>query len=64
MRRERWESPRLPIEKRIHSFDEVDLTLPYRMAIEEARRCLNCAECGYCLFMRHWTCFERSKLLI
>ncbi len=39
----------LDAEKRKRSFDEVVLTLDEQSAIEEAKRCLNCAVCSECL---------------
>ncbi len=40
--------PLLDLDKR-KGFDEVELGLDEKMAIEEAKRCLNCAVCSECL---------------
>lgn len=34
--------PAIPPEQRINSFDEVELSLPEKLAVEEAQRCLRC----------------------
>jgi hypothetical protein len=44
----RVEIPILDVEKRIHSFDEVELELTEEQAIKEAERCLNCNFCSIC----------------
>jgi len=44
----RAEMPLLDLEKR-KSFDEVELGFDEKMAIQEARRCLNCGVCSECL---------------
>ena len=48
--------PSLPVEKRIHSFDEVELGFTREQALREAQRCLNCGaganvsdDCASCL---------------
>ena len=40
--------PILDVEKRINSFDEVELDLTEEQAIEEAGRCLSCNFCSIC----------------
>jgi len=55
--KERWnvevkprvKMPRLSLEERKGNFKEVDLGLTEEMAIEEARRCLNCGICAECM---------------
>ena len=42
----RVEMAELSVDKRIHSFEEVDLTISEQEAVEESRRCLNC--CRFC----------------
>ena len=34
--------PELPVEERVHSFDESELTLTEEQALKEAGRCLQC----------------------
>jgi formate dehydrogenase major subunit len=38
----RVRSPEIPMERRLASFDEVELALPHADAVREARRCLTC----------------------
>lgn len=46
----RYKGPTIPLEKRIKSFDEVELGLTEEMAIEEANRCLDCGiPCLHCI---------------
>ena len=40
--------PKLPVAERIRNFEEVELGLTQEMAIEEAKRCLNCGLCAAC----------------
>ncbi len=40
--------PTLPVEERIHSFDEVELEMTEEMAKKEAERCLSCNVCSLC----------------
>ncbi len=40
--------PTLPVEKRIQSFDEVELEMTEEMAKKEAERCLSCNICSLC----------------
>ncbi len=63
-RRNRHESPKLPIAERIHSFKEVDLSFSDEMAISEAKRCLNCPMCGNCIFYRSQMCYEVATRLL
>ena len=44
--RDRIEMPELSVPQRIHTFEEVDLTISEEDALYEARRCLNC--CRFC----------------
>lgn len=46
---EHQEMPYLPQEDRIGNFEEVELGFASKMAIREAKRCLNCAGCSECL---------------
>lgn len=45
---ERTPIPKLSLEKRLHSFDEVDLCFTEKMAMAEANRCLRCGPCIEC----------------
>ncbi|MGA1790949.1 MAG: FAD-dependent oxidoreductase [bacterium] len=55
--KERWnvevkprvKMPRLRLEERRGNFKEVDLGFSEEMAMEEARRCLNCGVCSECM---------------
>lgn len=47
-RADRVEVEPLEVNKRIHSFDEVDATFTISQAVEEARRCFNCGICNAC----------------
>jgi len=40
--------PKLPIKKRLKTFDEVDLCFTEEQAIAEAKRCLRCGHCIEC----------------
>jgi heterodisulfide reductase subunit A-like polyferredoxin len=44
----RVEIPKLPADKRVQGFDEVELELTEEMAIKEAERCMNCNFCSLC----------------
>jgi len=46
---ERQSMPCLKSEDRIGNFREVELGLTPKMAVQEAKRCLNCAVCSECL---------------
>lgn len=63
-RRERQEAPKLPLVERIRSFKEVDLGFTEEMAINEAKRCLNCIMCGNCIFYRSQMCYEVASRLL
>jgi len=45
---ERNPIPRLPLEQRLHGFEEVDLCFTEEMAVAEAKRCLRCGPCIEC----------------
>ena len=45
-RRPRQEMPELPVEERVHTFDEVELGFTEEQALEEAKRCLECGCVG------------------
>lgn len=45
----RLSMPKLPVEKRIRNFSEVELGFTEDMAIREAERCLSCGGCSECL---------------
>ncbi|GBC61946.1 electron transporter RnfB [Desulfonema ishimotonii] len=47
IRSKRAEMPELPVEERIHTFDEADLVLPEDVALKEASRCMNCCRLCY-----------------
>jgi len=47
-RRGRAKMPTLPLERRLRSFEEVELGLSEEEAILEAKRCLSCAVCSEC----------------
>ena len=38
----------MPLDRRKHNFEEVELGYSEEEAIEEARRCLNCGGCSEC----------------
>ena len=40
--------PRLSIEERRGSFEEIDLSIPAKAAIKESERCFNCGLCNQC----------------
>jgi heterodisulfide reductase subunit A-like polyferredoxin len=48
-KRPRQAMPRLPVEKRVRSFEEVETGFTEEMALQEAERCLNCGGCSECL---------------
>ncbi|MGQ9743182.1 MAG: NAD(P)-binding protein [Candidatus Bathycorpusculaceae bacterium] len=48
-KKERQAMPTLPIEKRVRSFEEVELGFSEEMAVQEAKRCLACGGCSECL---------------
>ncbi len=48
-RKARSAMPTLELEKRAGSFAEVELGFDEKVAMEEAKRCLNCAVCSECL---------------
>ncbi len=45
----RMEMPKLPVEERMGSFQEVELGYSEEQALEEAGRCLDCAGCCECM---------------
>jgi len=45
----RAKMPTLNMERRCSSFNEVELGLTEEMALQEAKRCLNCAVCSECM---------------
>ena len=48
-RQERAKMPEIPLERRRGNFAEVELGFTEEMAIEEAKRCLNCGGCSECM---------------
>ncbi|MCK4958235.1 MAG: FAD-dependent oxidoreductase, partial [Planctomycetes bacterium] len=44
----RNEMPVMPLDKRVSTFDEVDLGFTEEMAVNESQRCLYCAVCSAC----------------
>ena len=50
-KRARMEMPSLSPEQRLHNFKEVQQGFTMEMAVEEAKRCLNCGICSEC-----WQC--------
>jgi formate dehydrogenase major subunit len=49
----RVRAPEIPMERRLTSFDEVELALPHPDAVREARRCLSCGcRKGDCCLVR------------
>jgi heterodisulfide reductase subunit A-like polyferredoxin len=48
-KRPRQIMPRLPVEKRVGGFEEVETGFTEEMALREAERCLNCGGCSECL---------------
>ncbi len=48
-RKPRMQMPAIDLEKRRSSFDEVALGFTEEMALQEAKRCLNCGICSECL---------------
>ncbi len=48
VKKERVVMPTLELRKRVGSFAEVELGFDEKTAIEEAKRCLNCAVCSEC----------------
>ncbi len=63
-RRQRSTMPALPPSERVSSFNEVELGFAQAMAIEEAKRCLNCPVCGNCIFGRAQMCYETATRLL
>ena len=49
VRKPRIQIPVIDLERRRSSFDEVELGFTEEMALEEAKRCLNCGICSECL---------------
>jgi len=45
----RAKMPELPVEERARSFEEVELGLSEEVAIQEAKRCLECGGCSECM---------------
>ncbi|MCK4362094.1 MAG: FAD-dependent oxidoreductase, partial [Dehalococcoidia bacterium] len=48
-RKPRMQMPAIDLERRRSSFDEVELGFTEEMALQEAKRCLNCGICSECL---------------
>jgi NADPH-dependent glutamate synthase beta subunit-like oxidoreductase len=44
----RVESESIAVDKRINSFDEIEVTFTNNQAMEETRRCFNCGVCNAC----------------
>ena len=63
-RRARVKMPALPLNERISSSHEVELGFDSAMAVEEAKRCLNCPVCGNCIFGRAQMCYETAMRLL
>ena len=64
IRKSRWGMPSLPSRDAIRTFDEVELGYTRAVAIEEAKRCLNCRMCVNCLYGRSQICFETGQRLL
>lgn len=62
--RARVKMPALPLKKRPLTFSEVELGFTQEAAVEEAKRCLNCATCGNCVFGRTQMCYETATRLL
>lgn len=62
--REHSKVPMLPVSERVSSFREVELGFAQQVAIEEAKRCLNCPVCGNCVFGRAQMCYETATRLL
>lgn len=62
--RERSKVPMLPLGQRVSSFNEVELGFADEAAMEEAKRCLNCAVCGNCVLGRAQMCYETATRLL
>jgi NADH dehydrogenase FAD-containing subunit len=60
----RWETVKISRQNRVRSFEEVDLGFTEKEALEEARRCLNCKQCGSCIFERSQICFEQATRIL
>lgn len=63
-RRQRRKMPRLPLGERVSSINEVELGFAQEVAIDEAKRCLNCPVCGICVFERAQMCYETATRLL
>lgn len=48
-RKERLQLKRIPLERRLSSFDEIDVGYSEEEAVAEAERCLDCGLCSECL---------------
>ena len=63
-RKRRWTMPRLAAADSVRSFEEVALGYPMAIAVEEAKRCLNCRMCGNCVLDHDQLCLETSRRLL
>ncbi len=63
-RKRRWTAPALLPEDAVRTFGEAQLAYTRAMAVEEARRCLNCRMCVNCLYGRAQVCFETGMRLL
>ena len=64
VRKDRWSIPALSSKDSVRTFSEVMLGFNQEMAVEEAKRCLNCRMCGNCIFDRAQICFATAARLL
>ena len=63
-RKARWMPPFLSPGDAVRTFGEAQLGYTRAMAVEEAKRCLNCRMCVNCLYGRSQVCFETGMRLL
>jgi len=63
-RRNRWQMPTISARDSVRSFAETELGYADWQVREEAKRCLNCAMCGSCVFGHGQLCYETSTRLL
>ncbi len=63
-RKRRWTAPFLSPRDAVRTFGEAQLGYTRSMAVEEAKRCLNCRMCVNCLYGRAQVCFETGMRLL
>jgi NADPH-dependent glutamate synthase beta subunit-like oxidoreductase len=63
-RKNRWDMPTVSASDSVRTFSETELGYADWQVREEAKRCLNCAMCGSCVFGHGQLCYETSTRLL